>query len=161
MLFLAGGTSLRMFIRVLSDSCCQLHLVSDEYYFFIASKIGADCRVMGIATADETAPNKGRFFRLHRTIYTLGVFLIKALAAGCGQLLICTCSSCPQGALLMAALMATRRGRGCALLTQGRSGCPPIALAGMLCFPSVGPAWAHDQSCHMPFVESSSEGDNN
>jgi len=77
-LFLAVATSLRMFIRVLSDSCRQLHLVSDEYYFFIASKIGADCRVMGIATADETAPNKGRFFRLHRTIYTLGVFLIKA-----------------------------------------------------------------------------------
>ena len=68
--------------------------MSVEYYFFIASKIGADSRVMGIATAVETAPGMGRFFCLHRTIYTLGVCLIKATAAGCGQLLICTRRPC-------------------------------------------------------------------
>jgi hypothetical protein len=37
-------------------------MVFGGYYFFIASKIGADRRVMGIALAMETAPNMGRFF---------------------------------------------------------------------------------------------------
>jgi hypothetical protein len=37
-------------------------MVFGGYYFFIASKIGADRRVMGIALAMETAPSMGRFF---------------------------------------------------------------------------------------------------
>ena len=42
--------------QVLSDYCRPLHMACDWYYFFRASKVGADRRVMGIATADETAP---------------------------------------------------------------------------------------------------------
>ena len=49
---------------------------------------------MGIATALETAPAMGRFFYLHRTIYNLGLPSSKPVAAGCGQLLICTCNPC-------------------------------------------------------------------
>ena len=45
--------ALCIFIRVLSDCCRPLHLVSDDYYFSNASKKGADGRVMGIATALE------------------------------------------------------------------------------------------------------------
>ena len=59
---LPGAGSLRIFIRLLSDCCRLLHLGPDEYYFFIASKSGADRRVMGIATAFETAPEMERFF---------------------------------------------------------------------------------------------------
>ena len=43
----------RMFTRVLSECWRPLHLVFGGYYFFIASKIGADRRVMGIALAIE------------------------------------------------------------------------------------------------------------
>ena len=64
------------------------------YYFFIASKIGADRRVMGIASAFEAASKMGRFFCLHRTIYTLGALWIKSAEAGSGQLCICTCNPC-------------------------------------------------------------------
>ena len=52
---------------------------------------------MGIASAVETAPDSERFFRLHQTIYTLGVLWIKPVEAGSGQLLICTCLSCLGG----------------------------------------------------------------
>ena len=83
-------TSLRTFIRVLSDCCYPLHLGSDEYCLHIASNTGAESRVMGIASAVETAPRLERFFCLHRTIYTLGVLWIKPAAAGSGQLFICT-----------------------------------------------------------------------
>ena len=41
-------------------------------------------------------------FCLHRTIYTLGVCLIKATAAGCGQLLICTSDLLWQASLWVA-----------------------------------------------------------
>ena len=49
---------------------------------------------MGIATAVETAPGDGAVFCLHRTIYTLGDSWIKPVAAGSGQLCICTCNPC-------------------------------------------------------------------
>ena len=52
---------------------------------------------MGIASAVETAPDSERFFCLHRTIYTLGVLWIKPVAAGSGQLFICTCRPCLGG----------------------------------------------------------------
>ena len=94
MLPLPDVVSLRIFIRVLSDCCHPLHLECDEYYFFIASKSGAESRVMGIATAVETVPFAGRFFCLHQTIYTLGGPLIKAVIAGSGHLFICTCNPC-------------------------------------------------------------------
>ena len=60
-----------------------------EYYFFIASKIGADRRVMGIALAIEPLQGWSGFF-LHRTIYTLAAPWIKAAEALSGQLCICT-----------------------------------------------------------------------
>ena len=44
-----------IFTRVLSDCCRPLHMACDWYYF-LGIKAGADRRVMGIATADETAP---------------------------------------------------------------------------------------------------------
>ena len=43
----------RMFTRVLGECWRPLHLVFGGYYFFIASKIGADRWVMGIALAIE------------------------------------------------------------------------------------------------------------
>ena len=58
--------------------------------FFIASKIGADRRVMGIALAIEPLEGMERFFCLHQTIYTLGALWIKSAEAGSGQLCICT-----------------------------------------------------------------------
>ena len=61
---------------------------------FIASRIGADRRVMGIALAIEPPQRWGGFFFLHRTIYTLGDSWIKPVAAGSGQLCICTCNPC-------------------------------------------------------------------
>mgnify|MGYP007000311447 CR=1 len=41
-----------------------------EYYSSIASRSGADSRVMGIATAFRTTPYLGWFFCLHQAIYT-------------------------------------------------------------------------------------------
>ena len=89
--------ALCIFIRVLSDCCRPLHLVSDDYCFSNASKKGADGRVMGIASAFQTAPAMGRFFYLHQMIYSVGAQLIKVVMAGGGQLLICPCSHCPGG----------------------------------------------------------------
>ncbi len=63
--------SLRIFIRVLSDCCRLLHLGPDEYYFCIAPKFDADRRVMGIATAFETAPEMERFFVCTERFITL------------------------------------------------------------------------------------------
>ena len=57
---------------------------------FIASKIGADRRVMGIALAIEPLQGWSGFFCLHQTIYTLGALWIKSAEAGSGQLCICT-----------------------------------------------------------------------
>ena len=64
-----------------------------EYYFFIASTIGADRRVMGIALAIGRSRD-GAVFCLHQTIYTLGASWIKPAVAGSGQLYICTCNPC-------------------------------------------------------------------
>ena len=64
------------------------------YYFSIASKIGADRRVMGIALAIEPLQGRSGFFCLHRTIYTLGALRIKSAEAGSGQLCICTYVPC-------------------------------------------------------------------
>ena len=80
----------RMFTRVLSECWRPLHLVFGRYYFFIASKIGADRRVMGIALAIEPLQGWSGFFCLHQTIYTLGALWIKSAEAGSGQLCICT-----------------------------------------------------------------------
>jgi hypothetical protein len=52
----------RMFTRVLSECWRPLHLVFGGYYFFIASKIGADRRVMGIALAIEPLQGWSGFF---------------------------------------------------------------------------------------------------
>ena len=79
-------------------------MVSGGYYFFIASKSGADRRVMGIALAIETAPRVGWFFCLHLTIYTLGVLWIKPTAAGLGS-----CASAP--VTLALARTKTKAGR--------------------------------------------------
>ena len=84
----------RMFTRVLSECWRPLHLVFGEYYFLIASKFGADRRVMGIALADEPLQEWSGFFCLHRTIYTLGAPWIKSAAAELGQLCICTSNPC-------------------------------------------------------------------
>ena len=68
-------------------------MVFGGYYFFIASKVGADSRVMGIALAVEPLQGWSGFF-LHQTIYTLGALWIKSAEAGSGQLCICTSNPC-------------------------------------------------------------------
>jgi len=47
------------------------------YYSAIASRFGADSRVMGIASAFGTTPDMGWFFCLHQTFYTYPVLVIK------------------------------------------------------------------------------------
>ena len=85
MLRLPDQFALCIFIRVLSDCCRPLHLVSDDYYFSNASKKGA-MAAMGIASVFQTAPAMGRFFYLHQMIYSVGAQWIKAVMAGGGQL---------------------------------------------------------------------------
>ena len=62
MLLLRYLATSRMFTRVLSECWRPLHLVFGGYYFFIASKIGADRRVMGIALAIEPLQGWSGFF---------------------------------------------------------------------------------------------------
>ena len=62
MLLLRDLATSRMFTRVLSEWWRPLHLVFAEYYFFIASKIDADRRVMGIALAIKPLQGWSGFF---------------------------------------------------------------------------------------------------
>ena len=82
---------LRTFIRVLSDCCLTLHLGSYKYYFVIASRNGAEGRVMGIASAVETAPSLERFFSICTERFIPSVF------RGSSPLLLdqVSCSSAP------------------------------------------------------------------
>ena len=59
----------RMFTRVLSECWRPLHLVFGGYYFFIASKIGADRRVMGIALAIEPLQGWSGFLSAPNDLY--------------------------------------------------------------------------------------------
>ena len=69
MLLLRYLATSRMFTRVLSEYWRLLHLVLGEYYFFIASKIGADSRVMGIALATEPPQGWGGFLSAPNDLY--------------------------------------------------------------------------------------------
>ena len=69
MLLLRYLATSRMFTRVLSECWRPLHLVFGGYYFFIASKIGADRRVMGIALAIEPLQGWSGFFSAPDDLY--------------------------------------------------------------------------------------------